>query len=134
MRTTTDTTSPTTTTSAPFPAVATARRSLAVPARHGLVALHVADDSFLQPPAGTSATDHLASGLVPVALLAAAAWGYGRVRAGWRGVLALAMGIFGVGIGALEAGYYTAAVGPSGDDFTGLLAIPAGLLLVGSAP
>src|SRR5688500_10833339 len=96
-----------------------------------LVALHVADDRFLQPAAGTSAADHLVSGLVPLALLAAAAWGYGRVRAGWRAVLALVVGVFGVGIGALEAGYYTVAVGPSGDDFTGLLAIPAGLLLVG---
>ena len=96
-----------------------------------LVALHVVDDSFLQPPAGTSAADHLAGGLVPVALLAVAAWAYGRVRAGWRGVLALVVGVFGVGIGAIEAGYYTTAVGPSGDDFTGLLTIPAGLLLVG---
>src|SRR6187401_2569302 len=96
-----------------------------------LVALHVVDDSFVQPPAGTSAADHLAGGLVPVALLAAAAWAYGRVRAGWRGVLALVVGVFGVGIGAIEAGYYTTAVGPSGDDFTGLLAIPAGILLVG---
>jgi len=96
-----------------------------------LVAVHVADDNFLQPPAGTSPADHLAGGLVPIVLLAAAAWGYGRVRAGWRGLLALVVGILGVGIGGIEAGYYTTAVGPSGDDFTGLLAIPAGLLLVG---
>ena len=96
-----------------------------------LVALHVVDDTFLQPPAGTSAADHLAGGLVPLALLVWAAWAHGRVRAGWRGLLALTVGTFGVGIGALEAGYYTTAVGPSGDDFTGLLAIPAGLLLLG---
>ncbi len=131
MRTTTDTTRPTTTTSAPSPRwLLRNDRSLFLLGT-GLVALHVADDNFLQPPAGTSAIDHLAGGLVPIALLAAAAWGHGRVRAGWRGLLALVMGVFGVGIGALEAGYYTAAVGPSGDDFTGLLAIPAGLLLVG---
>jgi hypothetical protein len=130
----------TTTTSAPAPTTTTAAR----PARWrlrderslfllgtALVAVHVTDDSFLQPAAGTSAADHLVSGLVPIALLAAAAWGHGRVRAGWRGLLALAVGIFGVGIGALEAGYYTTAIGPSGDDFTGLLAIPAGLLLIG---
>src|SRR3712207_8898024 len=30
-----------------------------------------------------------------------------------------------------EAGYYTTQVGPSGDDFTGLLCIPAGLTLLG---
>ncbi len=33
--------------------------------------------------------------------------------------------------GAVEAGYYTVAVGPSGDDFTGLVSIPAGAVLVG---
>ena len=96
-----------------------------------LVALHVLDDTLLQPPAGTSAADHLVSALVPTALLAAAAWGFGRVRAGWRAVLALSVGVFGIGMGMIEAGYYTTTVGPSGDDFTGLLAIPAGTLLVG---
>jgi hypothetical protein len=96
-----------------------------------LVALHVLDDTLLQPPAGTSAADHLVSALVPTLLLGAAAWGFGRVRAGWRAVLALSVGVFGIGIGVIEAGYYTVAVGPSGDDFTGLLAIPAGVLLVG---
>ena len=40
----------------------------------GLVALHVADDSFLQPQPGTSAGDHLVSGLVPLAGLGAAVW------------------------------------------------------------
>ena len=95
-----------------------------------LVALHVLDDTLLQPPAGTTAADHLVGALVPIALLAAAARVFGRVRAGWRAVLALSIGVFGIGIGAIEAGYYTTAVGPSGDDFTGLLAIPAGALLV----
>ena len=39
----------------------------------GVVALHVVDDSFLQPNPGTSAADHLFGGLVPLALLVAAA-------------------------------------------------------------
>jgi hypothetical protein len=34
--------------------------------------------------------------------------------------------------GIAEAGYYTLRVGPSGDDYTGLLAVAAGLVLVGS--
>lgn len=38
-----------------------------------LVALHVLDDSYLQPQPGTSAGDHLVSGLVPLALLGLAA-------------------------------------------------------------
>ena len=32
----------------------------------GVIALHVVDDSFVQPQPGTSATDHLVSGLVPL--------------------------------------------------------------------
>jgi hypothetical protein len=36
----------------------------------GLVGLHNADDNYLQPEPGTSAGDHLTSGLVPLGLLA----------------------------------------------------------------
>jgi dienelactone hydrolase len=96
----------------------------------GVVALHVVDDNFLQPNPGTTAADHLVSGLVPLALLALVAAFYGRLRAGARGASALLLGVLGV-LAGTEAGYYTTAVGPSGDDFTGLLAIPAGLLLLG---
>ena len=90
------------------------------------------DDTFLQPPAGTSAADHLAGGLVPIALLAAAAWalraGAGRMaRPCWRWSSACSA--------SASASSRPATTpppsGPSGDDFTGLLAIPAGLLLVG---
>ena len=97
----------------------------------GLVALHVADDSFFQPAAGTSALDHLPGGLIPIAVLALGAWAYPRVRAGARAVIALLTGLFGLVIGLLEAGYYTLTVGPSGDDYSGLLAVPAGLFLLG---
>ena len=95
----------------------------------GLIALHVVDDSFVQPQPGTSATDHLVSGLVPLAVLALAAVAYPRLRAGWRAVVALLLGVFGLGT-ASEAWYYTREVGASGDDYTGLLAIPAGLMLL----
>ena len=61
----------------------------------GLIALHVVDDNFLQPQPGTSAGDHLVSGLVPLGVLGLAAWGYPRLRAGLRAVLALFFGIFG---------------------------------------
>ena len=95
----------------------------------GVIALHVVDDSFAQPQPGTSATDHLVSGLVPLTVLAAAAVAYPRLRAGWRAVVALLLGVFGLGT-ASEAWYYTREVGASGDDYTGLLAIPAGLMLI----
>ena len=35
----------------------------------GVVGLHIADDNYLQPAAGTSPADHLASGLIPLAIL-----------------------------------------------------------------
>jgi uncharacterized protein len=95
----------------------------------GVIALHVADDSFIQPQPGTSAGDHLVSGLVPLALLALAALAWPRVRAGARAAMALAAGVFGIAAG-IEAAHYTTQVGPSGDDFTGLLCIPAGLVLL----
>ena len=95
----------------------------------GLIALHVADDNFLQPQPGTSAADHLVSGLVPLAVLVLAAWAYPRLRAGFRAVIAITLGLFGVVMG-IEAVYYMTKGGLSGDDFTGLLAIPAGLVLL----
>ena len=88
------------------------------------------DDNFLQPQPGTSPGDHLVSGLVPLALLGLAAWAYPRLRGGRRGALALVFGVLGIAAG-IEGFHYAREVGPSGDDFTGLLAIPAGLMLLG---
>ncbi len=95
-----------------------------------VLTLHVLDDNFLQPQPGTSAGDHLVSGLVPLAVLVGFAGVYDRLRPGLRASLAIAVGILGIVIGVGEAGYYSLHGGPSGDDYTGLLAIPAGLLLV----
>ena len=95
----------------------------------GVVGLHVVDDTFLQPNPGTSATDHLVSGLVPLVLLVAAAVLYPRLRAGARAAVALLGGFVGVLVGT-EAVYYTSQVGPSGDDYTGLVSLAAGLLLL----
>jgi uncharacterized protein len=97
----------------------------------GVAALHVVDDNFLQPQPGTSAADHLVGGLVQAGLFVLFAWAYPRLRPGLRGTLAIAVGLFTVVMGLGEAGYYTRESGPSGDDYTGLLAIPAGVLLIG---
>ena len=104
-------------------------RSLAL-ASIGLVGLHVADDNFLQPEPGMTAVDHLPGGLALLALVAAGAWGYTRVRAGARASIALLAGFLGV-LAATEAVYYTAADAPSGDDFTGFLSLLAGFVLLG---
>jgi len=96
-----------------------------------IVGLHVIDDSFLHPEPGTSAVDHLAGGLVPLGVLGLAAFGYHRGRAGLRGAIALVASLFALLIGATSAGYQTMTVGPSGDDYTGLLVLPVGLALIG---
>jgi uncharacterized protein len=95
-----------------------------------VVTLHVVDDNVLQPQAGTSVRDHLAGTLVPTLALVALAAFYSRLRGGWRGSLAVLLGIFGLTVG-IEAVYYLQAGQLSGDDYTGLAAIPAGLLLIG---
>jgi dienelactone hydrolase len=94
-----------------------------------VVALHIVDDNYLQPQPGTAATDHLVSGLIPLALLGLAAWAYPRLRGASRGALALALGLLAIAAGS-EAFHYTREVGPSGDDFTGLLCLPTGLVLL----
>jgi dienelactone hydrolase len=96
-----------------------------------LVALRVVDDNFLQPRFGSSWHDHVASGLVPLALMALGAWAYLRVRAGAGAVIAIALGLFGLVVATIEPLYYTSAVGLSADELTGLLAIPAALVLLG---
>jgi hypothetical protein len=107
------------------------RRHRVFYAATAVVALHVADDNFLQPNPGVSARDHLVSGLVPILALLGAAAAYPRVRAGSRALIALAVGLAGLVVGAIEAGYYTFSVGPSGDDWTGWAAAAAGVVLLG---
>ena len=67
---------------------------------------------------------------IPLSLFAVAAVAYPRLRAGARATIALLAGFFGV-LAGTEAVHYTLASGPSGDDFTGLLSILAGLTLLG---
>ena len=96
-----------------------------------VIAAHVIDDNFVQPQPGTSAGDHLVSGLVPTIALLLFATFYGHMRTGLRATLAVVVGLFGVTIGISEAVYYAVTTGASGDDYSGFLAIPAGLLLAG---
>ena len=99
----------------------------------GLVALHIVDESFLQPEPGMSAGDHLASGLIPVAVLAAVAAIYPRLRAGARAATAMTLGAISVAVGVPGA-YYVFDGSGSGSHYTGLLAIAAGIVLLVSGP
>jgi hypothetical protein len=102
-----------------------ARGALAV------IGLHVVHDGFLQPAPGTSASDHLASVLVPAGLLVAAAAGYPGRRPGVRALMAITSGVLAVLGGALGSGYRVWQGELALTDVTGLLLVPAGLLLAG---
>jgi alpha/beta superfamily hydrolase len=107
------------------------RERAIVRAGAAVLALHVIDDTLVQPPAGTPASDHLVSAALPVALIALAAWAYPRLRGPARGALGLVLGVLAIAVAA-EALHYTMTVGPSGDDFTGLLTLAAGPVLMGT--
>src|SRR4051812_49782425 len=64
-----------------------------------LAALAAIDDAFLHPEPGTAAADHLASGLVPVALAAVLGFAYPRLRAGLRGTAAIVCGVLAITAG-----------------------------------
>src|SRR4051812_19884579 len=89
-----------------------------------LIGAHVVDDNFVHPQPGTSAWDHLLSGLIPLIALAIAAWVYPRARPGARGALALGL-VLPAALSGIEAIYYAGHGGLSGDDFSGLLAVIA---------
>jgi hypothetical protein len=111
----------------PAPTI-TARRVFG--AAVAVIGLHIADDSFIQPQPGTSAADHFASGLVPLALLALAGYAYPRLRPGAGAALALVVGVLGIGFSS-EALRYWSDSGLSGDDYTGLLSLVAGVASIG---
>ena len=97
------------------------------------IGIHIADDNFVQPEPGTSAADHLVSGLVPLALALAVGVAIVsvRFRPGVRATFALQFGVFGV-VGGIEAAYYAQAGALSGDDYTGTFSILGGFLLLGA--
>jgi hypothetical protein len=96
----------------------------------GAIALYLVDDAFLHPEPGMSGDDHLVSGLVPLALLLFAALTYPRLRAGARASIALALGLTALGAGIAVPVRHVMIDEARGDDFTGILATLAGLVLV----
>src|SRR4051812_32041618 len=97
-----------------------------------LIALHVVDDSFLQPQGGTSAGDHLVSGLVPLLAAALSGRAFIRARPGVRAALGLAWSLAAL-VSGVEAVYYSQHGGLNGDDYTGLVAMATTPLLIGLA-
>jgi len=107
----------------------TLRDSHVFAAAAGVVALHTITNAFVVLEPGVQPVDHAVSGLVPLALLAAAVVRYALAPAGLQAVLALALGVLAVEGLALAVANARAG-GVRGDDWTGFALGPAGLALI----
>jgi fermentation-respiration switch protein FrsA (DUF1100 family) len=97
-----------------------------------VVALHAVVDSFVAPEPGTQAGDHVLRGLASLGLLLLAAVVYPRLPAGGRAALAALLGALALE-GAALAVDDARTVGARGEDWTGFLLLPVGLVLCCSA-
>ena len=93
-----------------------------------LAAVHTVLDTFVLSEPGTHWNDHLLAGSVSLALLAIGVVAYPRLRDGGRATISLVLGVLmleGAALAVADAG----EGGPNGDDWTGFLLAPAGVVL-----
>jgi uncharacterized protein len=107
-----------------------ARERLVFATATGVIVLHILVASFLAIEPGAARADHVLAAAVPTALAVVTVAFYTRLRAGFRAVLALLFGLLAI-VAASVAVAETAAVGPQGEDWTGFLLIPTGIVLCG---
>jgi dienelactone hydrolase len=112
--------------------LASTKESLLFAAAAAVIAVHATVDSFIAPEPGTGPGDHLARGLVTLALLALAAAAYPRLRAGAQAAIAAALGALALE-GAVLAVRDGQATGARGEDWTGFLLGPIALVLLALA-
>ena len=105
---------------------------LAFSAATVVLGLHAAVDSFIGTEPGTGPGDHLLRGAASLAILAVAAAVYPRLPAGGRAALAIVLGALALEGGALAVAD-SRAIGAHGEDWSGFVLIPFGVLLLGSA-
>lgn len=95
-----------------------------------LVAAHALADTLVAPEPGTGAGDHLVPAFVTLAVLVVSVAVFARGRDGLRAAVAIVLGLLaleGFAIAVSDA----SANGPHGDNWSGFLLLPAGLVLCG---
>jgi uncharacterized protein len=97
-----------------------------------VLAVHAIADSFVAPEPGTTWRDHLPRGAASLVIVAAAFFGFRRSRAGVQAAIAASLGVLALE-GAALAIADARAVGARGEDWTGFLLLPVGLVLLGLA-
>lgn len=113
------------------PAEARVREVLAFRVAIAIAALAAVDDAFAHPEQGTSAGDHLASGLVPAAAAIGLTFAYPRLRAGLRATTAIVCGLFALTAGVADGFRHVFVDRLAGDDLSVLFAAVAGVVLLG---
>lgn len=100
---------------------------LAFAAASVLLAAHILVGAFIAPRPGTAPGDHIVASLVPLALLALAAWLFTRLGHVWQAAMSLILGAITLVGGGVALG----SVGSDLSGWTGVLLVPAGLAFVG---
>jgi len=119
----------------PAPPPSASRRSGETLVFAGAIAValvHALDDAFFHRGPGVDLGQHVFGALVSVLLALAAVWAFPRVRPLARAAIALFFGSTAVVNGAMHVKHIDIS-GASGADFTGVLAVGAGLTMVGLA-
>ena len=92
--------------------------------------IHGVDDAFVHRGPGLGLGQHALAGLLALAAGLGAIAAYPRLRPGVRAGVAFAFGVLAIANGVLHAGHIRAD-GVAGGDVTGVLALAAGVVLVG---
>ena len=91
--------------------------------------LHALDDAFIGRQPGVPWDQHAFAAAISVVAAAAAIVGFPRLRPGLRAAVALLFGVLAIVNGALHAKHISVD-GASASDYTGVLALAAGVVLV----
>ena len=98
-----------------------------------LALLHALDDAFLLPKPGVPLTQHALAAGIAVAASALAIWRFPTMRPGLRAATAFAFGALAMLNGGRHAYHITVQDMTTANDVTGLVALAAGVVLVGLA-
>jgi len=96
-----------------------------------VIAVHMLDDAFVHPEAGSSASGNLFSGIAGVALVFWTAIAYPRLRPGVRATAALLTGLYALVTSLAIHVPHAVSQGFGGSDFTAVASGFAGLVLIG---
>ena len=108
---------------------ASRRETLSFRVALAVIAVAVIDDALAHREPGTSAADHLVSGLVPLAVAGVLAWVYPRLRAGARASVAIVCGVLATVAGVSDGLRHVVVDQLSGDDVTVIVAGVVGVAM-----